>query len=144
MKFSNRIQIDRPPREVYRYFIDPRNLKRWQANYERFRAGKGAGKRPSGSRSTHIFKDVKGELEVEELVIKNVADREFEHRMTAKNMSSKVHYRFLDRGDSTEVVVENELSLKPALLNLFGIFLKGSMREQQAADLRALKGEVEG
>ena len=143
MKFTNRIVIERPPREVYRYFIDPRNLRHWQANYERFRAGKGASKRPSGSRSTHVFKDVKGELEVEELVIKNVADREFMHRMSAKNMSSKVRYRFLDRGDSTELVAENELSLKPALLNFFAFFLKGSMREQQAADLRALKERLE-
>lgn len=143
MKFSNRIEIDRPPREVYRYFVNPQNLKRWQANYERFRASKGGGKRPSGSRGIHVFKDVKGELEVEELVIKNVADREFEHRMTAKNMSSKVRYRFLDRGDCTEVVVDNELRLKPALLNLFGFFLRGSMRDQQAADLRSLKREVE-
>ena len=58
-------------------------------------------------------------------------------------MSSKVRYRFLDRGDSTELVAENELSLKPALLNLFGFFLKGSMREQQAADLRTLKERLE-
>ena len=139
MNFTNRITVPGSPKEVYRYFVDPRNLPRWQANYARFKAGPGAGKRAPGSKSTHVFKDVKGELEVEELVIKNVAGKEFEHRMRAKNLNSKVRYRFLDRGSETEIVVDNEVSLRPALLNIFGFFLRGSMREQQAEDLRSLR-----
>lgn len=139
MTFTNRITVPGTPKEVYRYFVDPRNLPRWQGNYLKFKAGKGASKRPSGSKSTHVYTDVKGELEVEELVIKNVAGQEFEHRMRAKNLNSKVRYRFLDRGDQTEIVVDNEVSLKPALLNIFGFFLKSNMREQQAEDLARLR-----
>jgi uncharacterized protein YndB with AHSA1/START domain len=143
MKFSSNIEINRPVKEVYRFTVSPKNLSRWVDGFESFNPKKGRN-RGKGSTATHIYRDSAGKLEVHEEVLDIKPEKYFKTHLSHKNMETDLEFKFLNLGDSTRVVTDTYVRLKPAIFNLFSFFMKGQMKKQQLADLRRLKNEVEG
>jgi uncharacterized protein YndB with AHSA1/START domain len=142
MEFRSEIIINRSVKEVFRFTTSSKNLSRWVDGFQTFRSIKG---RNRGERSiaTHIYKDSAGILEVHEEVIEIIADKLFKSRLTHKNMDTVLALRFLDQGSGTKIITEAQVKLKPAIFNLFSLFMKGQMKKQQQADLRRLKQVIE-
>ena len=142
MKFQSNILIKESVNKVYQYTVDPKNLKNWVHGFKQYKPQKGR-RRTTGSTAVQVFDD--GELmEVKEEVLSNVANKEFVCRLSHKNMESNVSYRFLNQGDAlTKLVVQTDVRLKPAIFNLFSLFVKGPMRKQQDDDLKRLKRVIE-
>lgn len=142
MKFHSEIIINQPIKEVFRFSTSHKNLSRWVDGFQTYKSIKGRN-RGEGSTATHIYKDSAGILEVHEEVLEIVPAKLFKSRLTHKNMDTVLVLRFLDQGDSTKIITEAQVKLKPAVFNLFSLFMKGQMRKQQQADLRRLKQVME-
>ncbi len=142
MKFSSEIIINRSIKEVYRFTISHKNLSRWIDGFQAYKSTKGRN-RGLGSEAVHIYQDSAGKLEVREEVLEINPEKNFKSRLTHKNMDTTLEFRFLDQGGSTKVVTDTYVKLKPAVFNLFSIFMKGQMKKQQMGDLRRLKNVVE-
>lgn len=142
MKFRSEIIINQPVNEVFRFATNYKNLSRWVDGFQSYKSTKGRN-RGIGSTSIHVYKDSAGLLEVNEEVIEVQEDKLFKTRLSHKNMDTILSMRFLDQGNSTKVVTEAVVKLKPYIFNLFSFLMKGQMKKQQQADLRKLKNVIE-
>lgn len=142
MKFSSSIEINSPVKEVYRFTVSPKNLPRWVDGFESYQPKKGRN-RGKGSTATHIYRDSAGKLEVKEEVLDIKPEKMFKTHLSHKNMETDLEFKFLNLGNSTRVVTDTYVRLKPAVFNLFSLFMKSQMKKQQQADLRRLKNAIE-
>ena len=71
-------------------------------------------------------------------------DGRFAYKLTHENFISEVECRFLDQGEGSTMLVETtQVNFRPAMLNVVGMFLKGSMKKRRNADLQKFKDIVE-
>ena len=142
MKFRSEIIINKPLRDVYKFTVNPKNFSRWVDGFEKFKPLKGK-PRQVGSIGVHIYNDKEGKLEVKEEVLALHHNQNIKTHLSHKNMETTLDFRFLDQGDSTKIIVEVQVRLKPLLFNLATPFVKTPMRKQQLADLKRLKNFLE-
>lgn len=138
MKFQSEIIINKSVKEVFQYTVNPKNLSRWVDGFEKFKPLSGK-VRQVGSVGTHIYNDKGGKLEVREEVLALESDKNLKTHLSHKNMETTLNFRFLNQGDSTKIIVETQIRLKPLLFNLASPFVKAPMKKQQQADLNRLK-----
>lgn len=143
MRFSTDIVIERSVSDVYQFVRQPNNMKHWVQGFQAFRPRKGTPRRP-GSLAVQVFEEPDGKTtEVQEKVLQIQPNESIRLRLTHRNMDSSVHYRFLDLGEHTKLVVDVSTQLKPKLFFLLTPFVKGPMRRQQQQDLLRLKRYLE-
>ena len=138
MKFLSEIIINKSVKEVFQYTVNPKNLSRWVDGFENFKPLSGK-LRQVGSIGTLFYNDKEGELEVREEVLAFETGKYFKTHLSHKNMETTLNFRFLNQGESTKIIVETHVRLKPLLFNLASPFVKIPMKEQQQADLTRLK-----
>ncbi len=118
-------------------------MKQWMKGFDRYKSETG-GKRKVGSTAIQFFDDNGQPTKVREEVLEIKVNERFRCLLSTQNMISEQDYRFLDQGNGqTRLLVETEVKLRPALFNVFGFFVKGPMRKQQAKDLQQLKAILE-
>jgi len=142
MKFRSEIIINKPVKNVYKFTVNPKNLFRWVDGFEKFKPLKGKS-RQVGSTGIHIYNDKEGKLEVQEEVLALQVNKNIKTHLSHKNMETTLDFRFLDQGDSTKIIVEVKVHLKPLLFNIVAPFVKTPMKKQQLADLKRLKNFLE-
>jgi len=138
MKFLSEIIINKSVKEVFQYTVNPKNLSRWVDGFEKFKPQSGK-LRQVGSIGTHFYNDKEGKLEVREEVLAFETGKCFKTHLSHKNMETTLNFRFLNQGESTKIIVETYIRLKPLLFNLASPFVKNPMKKQQQADLTRLK-----
>lgn len=143
MRFSTDIVIERPITEVYRFVLQPNNMKRWMKGFQEFRPVKGR-PRKTGSMAIQVFREPDDSTtEVREEVLNLTPNQSLQLLLTHKNMDSTVYYRFLDLGEHTRLRVDVSTRLKPRIFSLLTLFVKGPMRRRQQEDLLRLKKHLE-
>ena len=142
MKFHSEIIINKPVKEVFKITVNPKNLPRWVEGFEKFKTLKGKA-RQVGSIGIHIYNDKEGKLEVREEVLANKSNQILKTHLSHKNMETTLDLRFLDQGESTKIIANTQVKLKPLLFNLAAPFVKTPMKKQQKADLERLKKYIE-
>ncbi len=138
MKFQSEIIINKPVKEVYQFTINPKNLPHWVDGFEKFKPLSGKA-RKVGSIGIHLYKDKEGKFEVREEVLSHEVGKSLKTQLSHKNMETTLNLRFLNQGDSTKLIAEVKVNLKPYLFNLAAPFVKGPMKKQQLTDLKRLK-----
>ncbi len=138
MKFQSEIIIDKPVKEVFQFTVNPKNLSRWIDGFVKFKPLSGKA-RKVGSVGIHIYNDKAGKLEVREEVLVHNPFKNFKTHLSHKNMDTTLDLQFLDQGDSTKLLAQTTVKLKPFLFNLAAPFVKSPMKNQQLADLKRLK-----
>ena len=138
MKFKSEIIINKPVNEVFRYTISPKNLSRWIDGFEKFKPVSGK-PRHAGSIGMHIYNDKEGRLEVKEEILTIEPRKSIKSHLSHKNMETTLVFRFFDQGNSTKIIVDTRVRLKPFIFNLASPFVKSPMKKQQLADLTRLK-----
>ena len=138
MKFQSEVIINKPIKEVYRFTLNPKNLSRWVDGFEKYKPISGK-LRQVGSAGIHIYNDKDGKLEVREEVLALESDKCLKIHLSHKNMETTLDFRFLDQGNSTKLIAEAYVNLKPMVFNLVAPFVKTPMRKKQLADLKRLK-----
>jgi uncharacterized protein YndB with AHSA1/START domain len=142
MKFRSEIIINKPVKDVFQYTVNPKKLFLWVDGFEKFKPLSGK-VRQVGSIATHIYNDKEGKLEVREEVLALESGKSLTTHLSHKNMETTLNFRFLDQGNSTKIIVETRVRLKPLLFNLASPFVKTPMKKQQQADLNRLKNRLE-
>ncbi len=128
--------------QVYRSVLDHRNLKHWIDDFKYYTLQKGNRKR-QGDKGVLVFEDADGKLEVEEIITQIQKNKTLTTQLSHQQMNSTVQIRFLDQGTATKLIVNTHVQLKPAIANLFSIFMKSGMQKKQAADFKRLKTFLE-
>lgn len=136
------IDIRKPVSVVFKELVNPKNLPKWVNGFQKLESVKG--RRPrKGSVSKQIIKDSQGIMEIREEILKFEKDKNFEIRLSHKNMETHQHFAFAKEGKTTRLTLTTTTRLIPAIMAVFSVFMKGQMRRQQEADLMKLKRLLE-
>jgi len=138
MNFKSEIIIHKHVNEVFQYVVNPKNLSRWIDGFEKFKTVSGK-PRQAGSIGTHVYNDKEGRLEVREEILALEPRKSIKTHLSHKNMETTLDFRFFDQGNSTKIIVDTHIRLKPFLFNVASPFVKKPMKKQQLADLMRLK-----
>ncbi len=143
MKFTIRTNIQAPVNEVFSTMLSTQDMIKWEHEFTAFQPIKGQ-RRKINSTGNRIYKDEKGDtMKVKEEVIDRIHNQLFRYHLVQQNFISTVTCRFLDQGDSTLMIEETKMKLRPAILNLVGIFMKPAMLKQRKKDLLTFKNLIE-
>jgi uncharacterized protein YndB with AHSA1/START domain len=137
------IDIRQPITMVFKTLVEPENMVKWMANFQKLESVKG--RRPrKGSISKQIFKDSKGIMEMKEEVLNFEKNKKFELQLSHKNIETHQTFEFIAHDkEITRLILTNHIRLVPAFMGVFSIFMKGQMRRQQEADLMKFKKLLE-
>ena len=143
MTIKTVIDIRRPISEVFTELVNPDNMPKWIEGFVKIEKVKG--KRPRrGSISKQIHKDSKGRMELREEILLYERNKKFEVRLSHKNMDTKQSFEFLSQAPAvTRVTLVTQTRLIPAFIAIFSVFMKGSMKRQQEANLMRFKKLME-
>ncbi len=142
MNFRSEIEIQASAEDVFRYCLNPKNLKNWMDGFQRFKQLSGR-QRQAGAKLMLVFKDKAGELEVNEQIVEVTKGKLIRSELSNKNMRTQQSFRFLNQGGTCKILIDTKVQLRPAIFNLFGFFVKGPMQKQQGEDLQRLKQVIE-
>jgi uncharacterized membrane protein len=143
MTIKTVIDIRRPISEVFTELVNPDNMPKWIEGFVKIEKVKG--KRPRrGSISKQIHKDSKGRMELREEILLYERNKKFEVRLSHKNMDTKQSFEFVSQAPAvTRVTLVTQTRLIPAFIAIFSVFMKGSMKRQQEANLMRFKKLME-
>lgn len=143
MTIKTVIDIRRPISEVFTELVNPDNMPKWIEGFVKIEKEKG--KRPRrGSISKQIHKDSKGRMELREEILLYERNKKFEVRLSHKNMDTKQSFEFVSQAPAvTRVTLVTQTRLIPAFIAIFSVFMKGSMKRQQEANLMRFKKLME-
>ena len=143
MTIKTVIDIRRPISEVFTELVNPDNMPKWIEGFVKIEKVKG--KRPrKGSISKQIHKDSKGRMELREEILLYERNKKFEVRLSHKNMDTKQSFEFVSQAPAvTRVTLVTQTRLIPAFIAIFSVFMKGSMKRQQEANLMRFKKLME-
>ncbi len=143
MTIKTVIDIRRPISEVFTELVNPDNMPKWIEGFVKIEKVKG--KRPRrGSISKQIHKDSKGRMELREEILLYERNKKFEVRLSHKNMDTKQSFEFVSQATAvTRVTLVTQTRLIPAFIAIFSVFMKGSMKRQQEANLMRFKKLME-
>ena len=143
MQFTISVLIKQPVDKVFSYFVRHQNLKSWCNNLVQYKPISRGGRNKEGYKGTLIYKDIKGDLEVQEVVQVAETNKRFVVELSGEGMNSRVETKFLDQSEHTKIIIHTETKLTPWIANLFALLMKGQMRKEQERDYLRLKEVLE-
>ncbi len=143
MQFSISVLVKQPVEKVYSYFVRHQNLTSWVNNLVQYKPISRGGRNKEGYKGTLIYKDTKGDLEVQEVVQVAETNKRFVVELTGEGMNSRVETKFLDQGEHTKIIVHTNTKITPWIAGLFALLMKGQMRKEQENDYLKLKEILE-
>lgn len=139
MKFRIKIPFDKKPSEVYQLMCSTNAMVKWEKNFNGFQPVKGQ-KRRLGSIGNRIYHEPDGEItKIKEEITEVKKNQLLAYQLTHNNFLSYVECKFIDQGGQTLLIEDTDVKFRPAILNLVGFFMKGSMKKQREADLNKFK-----
>lgn len=144
MKTHSEIIINKPVKEVWDFFDNPENMKKWLRGFKSFEMISGNQGEP-GARAKHVYEEKGRTIEVTEEITRRVPYEEFSGTLYHKYFMSYIENKFDDLGDGrTSIIVDSEIRFKSLPWNIMGAFMKKTIQERQDEDLKRLKEAVEG
>lgn len=143
MKLSVAVKINSPAQSVFKYFINPKNLKNWVFDLSGYKLKKG-NSRKEGASGVMTFGKGESRLEVTEVVREIIPNKKFESFQFHNNMESTNVYSFSEpEPGTTDISLSLDIRMKPFFMNWIAPLLKSTIRKQQLRDLRKLKQVIE-
>ncbi|MEM6722381.1 MAG: SRPBCC family protein [Bacteroidota bacterium] len=135
--------INAQPEKVFEIMTNTRLLKKWMLDLTQVKETSGSRSKP-GHQSILIFGKGEGALEVEETIIEFNKPKQLKLDLASRNMKSQQTFQFEALPDQkTRINARIKVNLRPAIINLFILFLRPSIRNQQRGDLKRLKRLIE-
>lgn len=142
MKYQLKIDINLPRKEVIRLFDDTENLYKWQPELLSFEPVDGP---PGEVGSTSRLRYKMGAREVE--MIETITLKEFPVRFEgtyeAKGVFNVVKNQFIEKGNSTCWIVDQEFKFS-GFMSLMALFMKKAFQKQSRLYLERFKAFAEG
>lgn len=142
LKYRTEIVIDLPRERVLELFDDPHNLVEWQPGLESFEHLSGEPGQP-GARSRLVFDEDGRTIEMlETITVRNLPD-EFSGIYEAKGVKNWITNMFIDEGERTRWVAENEFQFS-GLMRILAVFIRGSFPRQTEQYMGKFKQYADG
>ena len=135
--------INRPIKEVWAFFKNPDNLKRWLGGFQRLEHISGT---PGtvGAKARHYFLEKGKELVMEEEIIEEIPEKKFVGTLSSPMMVNTVTNYFNDLGNSqTEYSLSSDTQFKGFFWKQIGPLMKSEFKKRQENDLQRLKQVLE-
>ncbi|MBI2429021.1 MAG: SRPBCC family protein [Ignavibacteriales bacterium] len=140
MRTISTVVINKPVKDVWKFFDDPDNMQLWLTGFKRFEHISGTTGKP-GAVSKHYYEMNGRSIEMTETITVRKEFEEFSGTMTNQWMVSSLTTTFRDLGNgSTEMKSNVESTFTPFFLKLFGpLMMKKGFQKRQDEDLDRLK-----
>lgn len=143
MKYSQRITIDRPRKEVIELFDNKENLKAWQPGlvaYEHLEGKEGE----EGAKAKLKYKMGKREVNMIETITKKALPEEFHGEYVANGVHNiqKNFFRELE-GEKTEWQSDSEFQFKGFMKFIYPL-MKGAFKKQSYTYMKHFRDFAEG
>ncbi len=143
MTFEIKIKVNKSAKEVYKSLMDTSLLPKWETNFKGFNPISG-GRRKLKSTAYRIYQEPDGTTtKIKEEVTELKQNKLIAFQLTDKNFMSYVTTKIIDKGDFVLLAEQTEIKFRPAILGVFGILMKGSMKKRRETDLITLKNIIE-
>lgn len=120
-----------------------RLLKKWMLDLTSVKETSGS-RSKVGHQSILVFGKGDGKIEVEETIAQYEPAKALALNLESRSMKSYQSFQFETiNSDQTRLVADIKVNLRPMIINLMGLFLKPSIRNQQKEDLMRLKRLIE-
>ncbi len=142
MKFTLEIEINLPRDKVIELFDNPDNLVEWQNGFVSYEPLEG---KPGeeGSTARLRYKMGKRDIEMTETITKRNLPEEFNGTYEAKGVFNIIRNRFIDQGETTKWISENEFYFS-GIMRILAFFLPAAFRKQSLKYMRDFKSFAEG
>ena len=130
-------------KDAYALMCNTNSMIKWETNFTGFQPLKGQ-KRKLGSIGYRIYHEPDGSVtKIKEEITEIKKNELLAYQLTHDNFMSYITCRFLDQGGQIMMIEDYEIKFSPAILNLFGIFMKSGMKKQRETDLQKFKNLLE-
>lgn len=136
--------IQKPVRDVWKFFDNPDNMPLWLTGFKRFEHVSGTPGKP-GAVSKHYYEMNGRSIEMTETITVRNEYAEFSGTMTNQWMVSTLTTTFRDLGNgTTEITSAVDSAFTPFFLKVFGsLMMKSGFQKRQDEDLKRLKTVLE-
>ena len=143
MDIKSQTIIHKPVNEVWEYFTDPQNLKKWMGGLESVQPIKGE-PGEEGSVSKHIVKERGQTIEMEVTIIDKNPPEKLSLELNHKDFKVKVVNLLEPVNDnSTTFITAADVKIKSFAYKLMVPVIKNELQKKQDEDLKRLKGLIE-
>ena len=143
MHVESKIIISKPAMEVWNFFSNPDNFKRWLSGFINLVQVSGTAG-TVGARSKHYYHELGKDIILDEEIIEVVPGKKFSSMLTSSMMDSNIVAVFNETGnEQTEFSISSDTKFKGFLWKQIGPLMKGEFKKRQEADLRKLKQVIE-
>lgn len=143
MHTEAKVIINRPVKEVWDFFKNPDNLKRWLGGLQKFEHISGV---PGavGAKAKHYFHEMGKDLVLDGEITEVIPEKRIIGNLDSSMMLTRVTNTFNDLGnDQTEVSISSDTQFKGFLWKQVGSLMKGEFKKRQENDLQTLKNVLE-
>lgn len=143
MLTESKVVINKPVKEVWDFFKNPDNLKRWLSGFQKFEHVSGV---PGtvGAKAKHHFLERGIELVFSGELTEVVPEKRIIGVLDSSMMLNEVTNSFNDLGNGhTEVSLSSDAQFKGFLWKQMGALMKGEFKKRQEKDLQTLKQVLE-
>ena len=143
MLTESKVIINKPVKEVWEFFKNLDNLKRWLSGFQKFEHVSGV---PGtvGAKAKHHFLERGKELILDGELTEVVNEKRIIGILDSSMMVNTVTNSFTDLGnDQTEVSLSSDTQFKGFLWKQLGPLMKGEFKKRQEKDLQTLKQVLE-
>ncbi len=142
MRYQTSITIEKPVKEVWKFFINPDNLPKWLSGFKKMEPMSGKpGTLGARSKQFYVYGGIK--LELVEEITELAENEKFSSKLSHKDFDTSLSINFIDQGDSTKLDVNMEVIIKNPLYEMFGQMLNSQIKNRTEKDLAKLKELVE-
>ena len=137
------IIINKPIKEVWRFFENPENLKLWLSGFQKVEHISGV-PGAQGAKAKHYFLERGKELVLDEEIIEVIPGKKFVGTLGSSMMVNTVTNHFNDLGNGqTEYSISSDTQFKGFLWKQIGPLMKGDFKKRQEKDMETLKQVLE-
>lgn len=144
MHIVHEIVLKGRPEEVWEFFDNPENLKKWHPNLVSFSHVQGDAGQP-GAISRLVYQEGKRSIQLTEVIDVREKPSEFTATYTTADgsVSNRVANLFSKKGTGTLWVVEADFEFSGLLMRFMSRFLENSMHKRTLEDMQRFKAVFE-
>jgi uncharacterized protein YndB with AHSA1/START domain len=143
MKFRLELPINKPRIEVWKFFTDLDNAKRWQPSLINIETIQGQLGQP-GAEVKWTYLENEREFSIIEKVLRCEEPSHYESSFENEYASNTVHNEFIEQNENETLwVAETQYQFKTLLMNILGPVLKKNYVARSRTEMERLKEAVE-